>query len=94
MITGSTSCPLFSFYHDRILAYEPQTQNVVFVLKAKLPNKRGMANLMDEIEGSGTKQLLFYYVYYDTIMTPDTIKPLAIWRRPISDFLSPTNSNK
>jgi hypothetical protein len=41
-------------------AYEPQTRNVVFVLKAKLPPKAAMANLLDEVEGGGTKQQVFF----------------------------------
>jgi hypothetical protein len=31
----------------------------VFVLKAKLPPKAAMANLLDEVEGGGTKQQVF-----------------------------------
>jgi hypothetical protein len=43
----------------------------VFVLKAKLPPKAAMANLLDEVEGGGgTKQQIFFeneksnYLYF------------------------------
>jgi hypothetical protein len=36
----------------------------VFVLKAKLPPKPGMTNLLDEVKGGDTKSQIFYYMIF------------------------------